>query len=478
MAMLRILAVLLTYMSAALAASQEALTWPRIVPLSRESVPVVRDNVTVAHKTSYSGKISVGSPAQDFRVVFDTGSGHIVVPSSSCEVDTCQIHKRYNLSRSSTAVAINVDGSKVPEGELCDQVTIGYGTGKVTGEFARDKVCLGGEGETCVQVSVVMAVEMTSQPFKSFNFDGVFGLALSGLAVAPEFSFFNRLAGADLGAKLQFGVYLSADNSVQDSEIALGGYNSKRLLTPLKWSPVAKQEMGYWQVEIKEVRVGNRTLDICKDGSCRGVVDTGTSHLGIPGKHLSSVNDMTVVEGVSETDCRFVNAPQIELVLGGGVTLKLSPENYMRPLSLPAGVKVGSKHGVTPTSASQHEAADAHDESSLLALRGASGAGDRTCSPRLMPVNLPDPIGPNLFILGEPVLHRYYTVYDWKEKRVGFGLANNQQNTKALQSGEAAEFEEAAEDEEEIYSFMQVTVTLTVRASSCGGDVPSAPALM
>jgi hypothetical protein len=53
----------------------------------------------------------------------------------------------------------------------------------------------------------------------------------------------------------------------------------------------------------------------------------------------------------------------------------------------------------------------------------------RNCSPRLMAVKLPAPLGPKLFILGEPVLHRYYTVYDWEKKRVGFSLASTVRNT-------------------------------------------------
>jgi len=45
------------------------------------------------------------------------------------------------------------------------------------------------------------------------------------------------------------------------------------------------------------------------------------------------------------------------------------------------------------------------------------------CHPTFMPFDLPEPLGPKLFILGEPVLRKYYTVYDWEVKRVGFGLA-------------------------------------------------------
>merc|ERR1712066_737742 len=47
------------------------------------------------------------------------------------------------------------------------------------------------------------------------------------------------------------------------------------------------------------------------------------------------------------------------------------------------------------------------------------------CHPTLMPMDVPEPLGPKLFILGEPVLRKYYTAYDWDKKRIGFGLANH-----------------------------------------------------
>jgi len=40
-----------------------------------------------------------------------------------------------------------------------------------------------------------------------------------------------------------------------------------------------------------------------------------------------------------------------------------------------------------------------------------------------MTLDLEAPLGPKLFILGEPVLRKYYTVYDAQQKRVGFGRA-------------------------------------------------------
>jgi hypothetical protein len=417
---------------------ESAAGWPKIVPLTRESVPVVRNNVTVSYKTSYSGTISIGRPAQDFRVVFDTGSAHIVVPSSDCTNETCTEHRQFDASRSSTSRLINVDGTDVPDDELCDQVTIGYGTGQVTGEFVREQVCPGGSDtgndDACVEVGIVMAVDMTPVPFRSFKFDGIFGLALDSLALTPEFSFFHNVAQHKNSASPQFGVFLASGDDGQNSEIALGGHNTQRMLTPLQWAPVAMKELGYWQVAIKEVRIGGATLDICKDGSCRGIVDTGTSHLGIPSKHLPDFMDQLSIDTRdAPSDCRALQGHDFEFVLEGNITLSLNPEHYMRPLPLSLAAPVQSQ--------------------ALDVLRGPQ---QKTCAPRLMPVNLPDPLGPNLFILGEPLLHRYYTVYDWNERKIGFSISSSDANVKAMAKAKLVS--------EDTVSFMQVTLTVTVRS--------------
>merc|ERR1719446_855644 len=117
--------------AADLVAEEVQTVEPHLIPLRRESVPVKRKGKVVSFKTSYSGLISIGQPAQTFRVVFDTGSGHLILPSVECGSEACQVHAQYNQSASSTAVPINVDGSTVKPGKMCDQVNIGFGTGKV-----------------------------------------------------------------------------------------------------------------------------------------------------------------------------------------------------------------------------------------------------------------------------------------------------------------------------------------------------------
>jgi hypothetical protein len=418
----------------------QAATQPHLIALRRESVPVKRKGKVVSFKTSYSGVISIGQPAQSFRVVFDTGSGHLILPSVECGSEACQVHTRYNQSASSTAVPINADGSLVKPGKMCDNVNIGFGTGNVKGELVRDVVCLGSgmiedSGARCTTMHAIMATEMSTHPFKNFGFDGILGMGLSTLALTKDFSFFDLLSKRGNVSTPHFGVFLTdGDEEGEESEIAIGGHNRKRMLNPLSWTNVALPELGYWQVEILALRVGGKTLDVCKNGGCRGVVDTGTSHLGIPAPFDATVAEMLTVPAGDIMDCRLADLPELEIELPG-VNITLYPDTYMRRLPLREDVNVDAKNGVTMPS--NKDLANAFSTTTTMrpAVQQEFDANDdagsvrRFCRPRLMPVSMPAPLGPNFFILGEPVLHRYYTVFDWAGPKVGFSVANSKRNT-------------------------------------------------
>jgi len=428
---------------------------PYLVALRRESIPVRRKGKVVSHKTSYSGRISAGTPPQDFSVVFDTGSGHVILPAIDCESETCTLHRRYNSSASSSAKPVNADSSDVLEGEECDQVTIGFGTGEVTGEFVKDSVCLTGlaspQGKAasssadrlCTEVTVVQAVEMSAQPFQAFEFDGILGLGLSSLALSEEFSFFRWASASSMLPSPRFAFFLSDDSGPdgEASEMALGGINPSRALGPLSWAPVARPELGYWQVEIKSVRVHGVELDICRDGGCRGVVDTGASHLGVPAPYDQDLEALLTRDAGESTDCHSIEAPDLEIEIAG-FNLTLRPENYMRSLPLRSDIQVKSPGGLNMGGAGGEDSPSSR--APLLSSAASSppaGTADaekkkkkkrQQCRPRVMPVNLPAPLGPKLFILGEPVLHRYYTAFDWEAQQVGFALAATRRNSQRL----------------------------------------------
>jgi hypothetical protein len=378
---------------------------PQLIPLRRESVPVKRKGKVVSFRTSYSGVVTVGTPVpgskpQEFRVVFDTGSGHLILPSAECGSEACAVHLQYNQSASSTAVPINVDGSVVRPGKMCDQVNIGFGTGKVKGELARDIICLGpppGDDEVstmCVTMNAVMAIEMSTMPFKSFGFDGILGMGLSSLALSKDFSFFDIFSQGGT-SRHHFGVFLTEGEDGEESEIAIGGHNPDRTLSSLAWADVQMPDMGYWQVEIIGLRVGQKRIDICSaEAPCRGVVDTGTSHLGIPGPYDAEVAELLTVSAGEMLDCRLADLPELVIELKT-VNITLHPDTYMRRLPLREDVNVDSKKGVTMPEDGELEKSETTTTTTTTLVppeedpNDAPGSVPRFCRPRLIQSTCP-----------------------------------------------------------------------------------------
>ena len=53
----------------------------------------------------YYGEVSLGTPAQKFKVIFDTGSSNLWIPSHSCWSAPCWTHSTYKSGSSSSYLA-------------------------------------------------------------------------------------------------------------------------------------------------------------------------------------------------------------------------------------------------------------------------------------------------------------------------------------------------------------------------------------
>lgn len=394
------------------------------VKLTKQYVPIDKNGTTIAYKTAYFGKVHVGSPQpQDFTVVFDTGSGHLVLPATGCENETCKLHRRYNGSKSDSGFPIEHDGTPLPKSESSSHaVGITFGTGKVSGTFARDRACLGGSLESdgkdgCSMMNLVIAKEMTDQPFSLFHFDGILGLGLEALALGPGYSFFGQMVAQHPAMQPRFSVFLARTDQ-GESSISFGGHDETKAASDVHWVPVAMPELGYWQVQIQTVRMGDIILDTCADGGCRAILDTGTSLLGAPRQAIKSLHQalsrdvLFAPNGVGEgegqfsqeaadeaarQDCRLRgDGAPLTFELGPGIPgFVLDPEDYFRPK--PFNMTIPDK----------------------------DGGFKLTCRSLVLPLDLEAPLGPRTFILGEPVLRKYYTIYDWASRRVGFATADH-----------------------------------------------------
>jgi len=371
------------------------------VPLKKQYVPVSRNGTTVAFKTAYFGEVMLGNPKQTFTVVFDTGSGNLIIPSSGCTSETCAKHRRFDRTASTTSVDIEHLGTPIsPGAKTRGQVSVTFGTGQVVGEFIEEEACLGTmESPLCFKLRVVMATQMTPEPFGLFDFDGVLGLGLTALTLNAGFSFFGQLAEQRPAMRPVFAVFLARSEDEGGNWITFGGHDPERAESQVQWTSVAKEHFGYWQVQIRSVRVGGATVEECEDGTCRAILDTGTSLLGVPRMAARNIHKMLIRPlpedviaasgGSDQVDCRKVPSPDLEFDLGDGILVTLSGEDHSRPAPVFAG----------------------------------QNRSQPFCRSLLLPVDLEAPVGPKIFIWGEPVLRKYYTIYDWGAKRVGFAKA-------------------------------------------------------
>ena len=317
----------------------------------------------VVHKTAYWGTIEIGEPPQEFKVIFDTGSGNLIVPKADCLEAGCLPHAKYAPDASKKSRKVNDD-----KGE--DSSSIYFGTGQINGEFYKDKVCFGGSA-VCVDAGFIAANHESEEPFKDIPFDGIMGMGFEDLSMGEGFNIVGDLQAKGNLPGGQFSFYLTDGG---DSELTFGGYKSEQLASDVVWSPVVRES--WWQVAMDDIAFDNKPQSLCGSG-CQVAVDTGTSMLAGP---TDLVNKLSSMVNVKEDCSNFNTLPKLGFQVSNSI-LNLRPEDYTD--------KDGS-----------------------------------SCSFSLMSLDVPPPKGP-VFIFGDPFLRRFVTIYDRAQSRVGFAVAKH-----------------------------------------------------
>lgn len=317
-------------------------------------------------EAQFYGPITIGTPAQTFQVIFDTGSSNLWVPSIHCKQFACKHHHRYDASKSSTYQA---NGTAFG---------IMYGSGNISGYISNDVV-----GLADVTVKGQDFAEVTKESGMAFTFgkfDGIMGLAFDTISVNHSTPVWYNLVEQGLVDKKVFSFYLARNTSTKlGGELTLGGWDESLFTGELKYVPLT--QLNYWQIRMDAVNFQGKNF--CGDTGCKAIVDSGTSMLTGPKAIVDLINGQLGCI-ISGAQCSWLHCPDmstlpaLEFVLNGH-SFVLQPEEY---------------------------------------IMQAGG----TCISALMSMDIPAPAGP-LWILGDKFMEKYYTVFDFENLRVGFADA-------------------------------------------------------
>lgn len=330
----------------------------------------------------YFGDISLGTPEQKFKVIFDTGSSNLWVPSKKCWSVACFLHSTYNSAKSTTYKA---DGRPLE---------IHYGTGSMKGFLSSDALAMAG-----VQIKDQIFGEATTLPgitFTMAKFDGILGMGFDTISVDHVKTPFEMMVDQKLVPEPVFSFYLNRDQDKQPGgEIIFGGIDKNMFTGEITYTPVTSE--GYWQFKMDAVTMGDEkssngngntteVISACQ-GGCQAIADTGTSLIAGPKDEVKRLNEhigaipLPGGEYVLPT-CDMASLPDLVFKIEGK-DFALKPENYIMKVSQ---------------------------------------GGKTICLSGLFGMDIPNH---PLWILGDVFIGPYYTVFDLANKRVGFAHTKN-----------------------------------------------------
>jgi hypothetical protein len=309
----------------------------------------------------FYGQISIGTPAQDFEVIFDTGSSNLWVASSKCTDLSCLLKHKYDSSKSSTYVA---NGTAF---------NIDYASGPVSGFLSEDTVSVAGLNVKLATFAEITDPTGLGPAFGIGKFDGILGMAWQSISVDNIPPIFADLVYENAVDAPVFAFYLPS-TSGGTGELIIGGIDQKHYTGELTYVPLSSET--YWELKLDDVTLGGNSVS----NTHKAVLDTGTSLLAGPTTEVAALANQVgatpFVNGEYLIDCsKLSSLPNIAFVLGGK-SYSLTPTQY------------------------------------TLNVEGM-------CLFAFVGIDIPAPAGP-LWILGDVFIRQYYTVFDWGNQRLGF----------------------------------------------------------
>jgi len=275
----------------------------------------------------------------------------------------CWFHKKYDSSKSSTYQA---------NGTVFN---IQYGSGPVSGFLSEDTVTVGDisvTGQTFAEITDVTGLGFA---FAIGHFDGILGMAWQSISVDNITTVWENMLMEGSIQDPVFAFYLS-DSGTSAGELVFGGIDNSHFTGQLEWVPLISET--YWEVRLEGITINGKSVTTSK----QAVIDSGTSTLAGPTAEVKAIAEMLgatpIMPGEYTIDCSKVpSLPAISIQLGNE-TFSLAGSDYV------------------------------------------INAGEGVCLFGILGIDFP---GMSLWIMGDVFMRKFYSVFDWGNKRMGFAPA-------------------------------------------------------
>ncbi|XP_055270951.1 pregnancy-associated glycoprotein 1-like [Moschus berezovskii] len=219
----------------------------------------------------YVGNITIGTPPQEFQVIFDTGSSDLWVPSIFCNSTACSTHVMFRHLQSSTFR---------PTRKI---FSINYSSGRMKGVVVHDTVRIG----DLVSTNQAFGLSVAEYGFEGMTFDGVLGLNFPDMSSIGAIPIFDNLKNQGAISEPVFAFYLSK-NKREGSVVMFGGVDHRYYKGELNWVPLIQADD--WSVHMDSISMKGNV--IACSGGCEAVVDTGTSLIEGPRNIVNNIQKL------------------------------------------------------------------------------------------------------------------------------------------------------------------------------------------
>ena len=279
---------------------------------SNATIPMVN-----SHDVEYYGEVEIGTPGQKFKVIYDTGSSNLWIPSTAChQMGFCKRPYSFDPKKSSTYK------------EVDNLFQISYDAGTVEGIFNSETVSIA--GLTAKNVTFGLVYIEHGYGFVNPDFDGLFGLGFPALSTNGVKTVLESYFEQGLIKNHGFGFYLNNSPGRVGSEVSLGEPDSERYTGELKYVDVTLDK--YWTINIDSITF-DKTYG--KGEGLFGIVDTGTSVI----IGSASIIDPILAQFPKTLDCTKIDEYPILTITLGGYDFPLKPSDYIMVVETPGTTK-------------------------------------------------------------------------------------------------------------------------------------------